>query len=337
MKLGLLAVSSKTGLGYQTKDYFKFLSPTKTLIVDISSINGSKQHYEWYPGAKICRGFPQQKDLKEFLRGLDVVLTAETPYNFELFPMAKERGVKTVCVENPEFYDYFKYPHLPMPDMMILPSSWKEGEIRSHAEPLGTKVVQLHHPVDRDVFKFRLRSQKRLVHIAGNPAVHDRNGTFDALNASGGSLLVYVQKEAMARMLRARYSQSRVIEQVEDNIEMYQMGDVLVFPRKYGGNCLPLNEALSCGMPVIMPDINPNNDLLPSEWLVPASVTGHFEPRAKVDIYTTDLQALRDKIDWFRSCDITEESKKADKIAESISWKVMLPKWRKVLEELCSS
>lgn len=336
MKLGLIAVSSKTGLGYQTRDYYKFLKPIKTLVVDISSINGTIQNPDWYPDATFVKGFPQRKDLVEFLRGLDVVLTAETPYNFELFSMARERGVKTVCVENPEFYDYFRYPQLPMPDMIILPSNWMEAEIRAHAEPLGTMVTQLHHPVDRDVFKFRLRSTRKFIHIAGNPAVHDRNGTFDALNAHPSGLVVVTQKESLAKFLKARYSMARVLEDVKDNLELYNLGDVLVFPRRYGGNCLPLNEALSCGMPVIMSDIAPNNNLLPKEWLVPAYQNGHFEPRARVNLYSVDVQRLKDKIAEFMTWDIEAESRKADHIAESISWTTLLPKWKEALESCLS-
>jgi glycosyltransferase involved in cell wall biosynthesis len=101
----------------------------------------------------------------------------------------------------------------------------------------------------------------------------------------------------------------------------------MVMPRKYGGNCLPLNEALSSGMPVIMPDISPNNNLLPKEWLVPASIDGYFTPRGRVDLYSTDLNALREKIEWFKTVNIGEQSEIADKIAESISWETLKEKY----------
>lgn len=331
MRLGLIAVSSRTGLGYQTRDYYNHLKPAKTLVVDISAINGTTQNPDWYPNGIFIKGFPRPRELDRFLQDIDVVLTAETPYNFELFSMAKDRGIKTVCVENPEFYDYFKYPQLPMPDLIILPSTWMEAEIRAHAEPLGTKVVQLHHPVDRSVFKFQPRKSKKFVHIAGNPAVNDRNGTFDALNAHRQGLIVITQKPHLAKFIRARYSGSRVFDNLEDNLELYRLGDILLFPRRYGGNCLPLNEALSCGMPVIMPNISPNNNLLPKEWLVPAYENGYFEPRGRVNLYSVDQQKLKEKIDWFIDCDIEKESEKANQIAESISWDTLLPKWKEVL------
>lgn len=37
----------------------------------------------------------------------------------------------------------------------------------------------------------------------------------------------------------------------------------MILPRKYAGLCLPMNEALMSGLPVIMTDIEPNNVILP--------------------------------------------------------------------------
>ncbi len=330
MKLGLIARADHTGLGYQTKAYYKHLKPDKVLLIDITNYNGNKQHYEWYPNAQISKGFPNFQDIINFLSGLDVVITAETAYSNEFYKYAKEMEVKTICVENPEFYDFIKYPDLVMPDVIILPSVWKEKEIRAHAEAKGVKVYQIHHPVDRDEFPFQLRTNKKVVHIAGKPASQDRNGTWDYLQACPDGL-VTTQSEDLAKLIRNRYRNARVLTDIQTPQQIYRSGDILVLPRKYGGNCLPLNEALSSGMPVIMPDIEPNNHLLPKEWLVPATITGHFEPRTKVDIYSVDIQQLQKKIQYMQSIDMEQESLKANDIAESISWTTLLPKYLEVI------
>ena len=255
---------------------------------------------------------------------------AETPLNYELYRIAKLKGIKTINVINPEFYDHIKYPDLAMPDVIILPSTWKEAEIRAHAEAKGVKVYQIHHPVDRDEFPFQLRTNKKVVHIAGKPASQDRNGTWDYLQACPDGL-VTTQSEDLAKLIRNRYRNARVLTDIQTPQQIYRSGDILVLPRKYGGNCLPLNEALSSGMPVIMPDIEPNNHLLPKEWLVPATITGHFEPRTKVDIYSVDIQQLQKKIQYMQSIDMEQESLKANDIAESISWTTLLPKYLEVI------
>ena len=136
------------------------------------------------------------------------------------------------------------------------------------------------------------------------------------------------------RNIATRHRNVTIYNKITDNNVLYQTGDILVLPRKYGGNCLVLNEALAAGMPVIMPDIEPNNHILPKEWLVPAFITGHFEPRTPVEIYDTDIAMLRQKIDWFKQQDITELSRQASAIADTISWTTLKPKYIEVLKGL---
>ena len=332
-RLGLIVVASETGLGYQTRDYYRWLKPDKTILIDISSINGSRQHYEWYDKPElIIKGIPTDEQCKEILQDIDVLLTAETVYNLNLYKIANEMGVKTICVENPEFYDHIRFTKYDMPSMIILPSVWLEEDIRAHAESRGTKVVQLHHPVDRADFPFTLRHGGKSIHIAGNPASLDRNGTWDYMRACPDGR-VTTQNSDLAWRIRRQYSRSRVYTDIGEPSYIYTLGDVLVLPRKYGGNCLPLNEALSSGMPVIMPDISPNNHLLPKEWLVPATLIDSFEPRTKVDIYTVDVDALAERIQWMKD-NIRSESKLANQIANTISWETMLPLWQEAIRSI---
>jgi len=332
MRLTLLARDDKTGLGYQTKAYHKHLQPHRTIVIDMSIINGSEQQH-WYPHAERILGIPHDDQLDFILADTDILLTAETPYNLNLYKRAKELGVKTICVENPEFYDHIMYPEYEMPDMIILPSTWQLDYIKGHAESRGTKVLQIHHPVDREDFPFRLRETNTVMHIAGKPATNDRNGTWDFLMACPDGI-VTTQNDDLAWQLRHQFRHATIYNAIDNNYDMYNLADILVLPRKYGGNCLPLNEALSSGMPVIMPDIIPNNNLLPGEWLVPAQVVDYFEPRGRVDIYQVDQQLLTDKIAWFKSQDIKELSQKANEIADSISWQTLLPKYKEALEML---
>lgn len=334
-RLTLLVRADFTGLGIQTRSYYKWLKPDKTVVIDLSPLNGNEQHFEWYENAQIIHGIPTDEQCRDILSDTDVLLTAETPYNMNLYKIAKEMGVKTISVENPEFYDHIKYPQYDMPDMIILPSVWKEDEIRQHAENRCCKVVQLHHPVDREDYQFRLRTDGRPMHSSGKPAVHDRNGTWDFLYVCPDGTVV-TQDTDFAWTIRRRYSKSKVYtveNHHNDPTYIHSLGDIMVIPRKYGGNCLPLNEALSCGMPVIMPDISPNNHILPKEWLVPATIVDSFEPRTKVDIYSVDIDKLSERIKWVQD-NIESQSKIANEIADTISWEVMLPKYQQAIESI---
>jgi len=91
---------------------------------------------------------------------------------------------------------------------------------------------------------------------------------------------------------------------LENSCDLYKDFDALILPRKYGGLCLPVNEALMSGLPVIMTDISPNNKLLPKEWLVKSRKTGEFMTRTMIDIYSSDIKELGEKIDWIVKQDV---------------------------------
>ena len=332
VRLTLLVRADESGLGYQTRAYYKHLKPHKTVIIDISNLNGNLQHYDWYENAHIIKGFPTLEQVKDILQDTDVLMTTETPYFMDLYKVARDMGVKTICVENPEFYDFIKYPQYELPDLIILPSVWKLDEIKQHAESKGTKVIQLHHPVDRDDFPFTLRKNGKPMHIAGKPATCDRNGTWDFMKSCPNGV-VTTQNNDLAWRIRRSYRSCNVKTDITNPAQLYSLGDILVLPRKYGGNCLPLNEALSSGMPVIMPDISPNNHILPKEWLVPATIVDYFEPRTRVDIYQVDVDVLADTIQRVKD-NIRIESQKANAIADTISWATLLPLWEQAIESV---
>ena len=335
ISLGLLAYCSQNGLGYQTQAFYRHLKPDKTMVVNISMHNGLEQYRGMYQdGAYFIDDFPNKKQMQTFLSGLDVVLFAETPLTYEFYSLARQMGVKTANQINPEFFDHYDHEY-PLPDMFILPSTWMQKEISMFAKAKRVQVKHLHLPVDREQFKYRPRTTKKLFHIAGKPAHHDRNGTWDFMQAVPNGVVV-TQDEAFARQIRNRYRHCNVFTGIASPEQLYQFGDIMILPRRYGGNCLPLNEALSSGCPVIMPNISPNSDLLPDEWLVPATQTGKFYAHTNVDIYSVDPAGLRAKIEEIKTWDIREESEKANQIAERISWEAMRQDYMDTLQGLVS-
>lgn len=331
MMLGLIVRRDNTGLGYQTKAYYKHLNPVKTMVIDLSPLNHNPQNLDWYPGEPVIMGFPNDLELREFVKGLDVILTAETPYNYELYRIAHKFGVKVANVMNWEFFDHYIYPDHDIPDLIIMPSVWHLEDAEKFAGEKGIKAVYIHHPVDLEEIEYRKRTRGNPFHIAGKPAAHDRNGTMTALMALP-NLRIAIQDESMANFYRSRFRHSDVRTNVAYK-EVFNLGDVLVLPRKYGGNCLPLNEALASGCPVIMPDISPNNHLLPSEWLLPATTHESFTPRTKVEIYDVNVDDIRQKCAWLME-NIERESERAYEIAKTISWETLKPKYMEALESI---
>lgn len=358
MNIGLVARSDNTGLGVQTKGFYDHMHPAKTMVVDISALNHNKQYPERYPGAMFIKGFPTNNDVDAFLQGLDCVFVAEAPYNFYLYARARELGIKVAVQHNWEFFDWIANPNLPIPDMIISPSMWHYEEVEAFCKQRGIEHIYLHCPVDRDKLPFRkIKQAREFLHIAGKPAAYDRNGTDTVIEAAkylqtdakihirfmGEQGLVHQATNTIDSYLHRIRTEGNnkilvSVGEVDNYVDIYCRGDVLLLPRRYGGNCLPLNEALSIGMPVVMTDVAPNNVLLPERWLIPAEKIGEFAPRTIIDIHGADPQDLAAKIDAFylmppEVMDI--ENKRADAIADTISWDTMRPEYQQALEDLC--
>jgi len=342
MKIGLLAFSTPSGLGIQTKEFYDHMKPTKTLVVDIKALNQIKTNHYWYKkgDVRIANGLPNDDHMNWLAKDVDVVFLAENPLNYKLFEYAK----CSVQQLNYEFCDYFDNPTLPAPTIIGMPSTWGIQQVE---ELKVAKVIRMPVPINRELIPFReIKKCKTFVHIVGRPAVHDRNGTWLFLKAAEklgprfkyklyiqppkDPLSVRMYKPLKERIDYMRY-QVEIIKDVPNYQDIYKTGDVLVLPRRFGGLCLPMQEALSAGMPVIMPDITPNKDVLPPEWLVKTSGSTRQYIKTMVDVYEPSLDDLLDKMLQFRRDSFMRNSNIiADDIAEGLSWENMKPKYEEI-------
>jgi glycosyltransferase involved in cell wall biosynthesis len=362
MKIGLLAYSTNTGLGYQTYDFFKNMEPAKVLVADLSRYNKVQTHHERYlPEGKdhqltidYCNS-PQylSKESCEWLvDGMDVVFVCETPLNYYIYEYAKKKGVKVVQQYNYEFLDYFRKKGLPTPDVLASPSYWG----LSHVESLDLADTRYWPvPIDTDKIPFREFSEaKTLVHIVGRPAAHDRNGTLQFLQAAMKmgdefNYKIYLQppsddrakyhfrevKDMINLATRQLKGGLEVIEDIQDNTEMFASGEIMVLPRKYGGLCLPMWEALSAGMPVVMTNTSPNETNLPNEWLCDCTPSGSFMAHTNITLFKASVDSLINTI-RFVARNIEAENKQARGIANAMSWELQKDIYNMNLKAICA-
>ena len=335
MRLGLIARADHSGLGNQTWEFYRHMHPERVLVIDVGHLHDDTEHsnkrtdLSRYPGALINRGWtPSRSLIQEFVDGLDVVFTAETTYSTEFVEIAHRAHVKVVNQFNLEFLAHalYNYPH---PDVFAAPSQWMwdtlEVPNRTHLPvPIAT---------DRFAPRESNRDGKRhFLHIVGRPATHDRNGTPDLLAA-----LRYVTADIRLTLTcqDVVYLAQLDHHDIPDNVELvvetgdvnnywdlYRQGDVLVMPRRFGGLCLPAQEALGAGMPVVMPDIDPNNRWLPQEWLVRATRQAQFPSVTPIDVYHSDPRALASIINRFAT-DLTFYDRaraRAAQLRDQLSW-----------------
>lgn len=343
VRLGLIARGENRGLALQTWDLARHLKPDRVLLVDMGRRSPYQLHPERFPGARrtLFSDGLLTEDMDWLIEGSDVILTCETPYDYRLYERARQQGVRTVCQFNYEFLRYGREPDLPTPDLLLAPSRWHWADARA-ATLCPMEYLPL--PVDREVFKYRHRDavNTSFVHIAGHRAMADRNGTqlvMEAARHMRSGVPVCVRTQSRIGGTRGRsYPRVDILHgDIPERAALYADHDVMVLPRRYGGQSLPMNEALSMGLPVVSLNVSPQNEFLPHECLVSPrkSRTLQLQP-GPVECYDADPLRLASTLDALVHEPelVSRLSKQADEYADSISWERLLPRWRRILEDL---
>lgn len=306
MNLGIIARADKTGLGNQTRNLVRMLDPFRVMVIDSRPFNKNEQFFDTYRGRNtiITKGFPSDNDVRRFLRGLDAVLTCETFYNPRLVGIAHSMGIRTYNQYNYEFLDNLVRPEMPVPTKLLSPSYW-------HFEEMQAKfpnVEYLPPPTFASDFErvrqanYALDSKPRFLHSAGRIATNDRNGTLDLIKAlaytkADFELVIKIQAGAKIEIADPRVTIE--YSSPKDETTIYEGFHAMILPRRYAGLCLPMNEALMSGLPVIMTDVEPNNRVLPKEWLIESEKIGEFMTRTMIPFYSAKPSELAKTIDAF--------------------------------------
>lgn len=305
--LGVIVRSDNSGLGNQSRSLCRMLNPDRVLVVNSNPFNGNEQHPEWYADydCVFTQGWPTDKECHDFIYGLTHVISAETIYNEQMYWLAKRYGTKIFIQPNWEFLDHLRRS-IPVPHMWLMPSYWHLEDMKR----IFPNTVYLPPPIIMEDFannakqNLKTNKKKRLLHVVGKFASNDRNGTIDLLKCLEKSkgkyeLVIHTQFD-LPPEVQVLLNDNRITlrrDNFENPVDIYKGFDAVIMPRRYAGLCLPMNESLASALPVIMPDISPNNQILPEEWLVPAYKKEVFMARTAIDVYESDLEALARKID----------------------------------------
>lgn len=271
-RVGIIVRANEKGLGTQTRNAWQNYPFDSTLLV-LDGNRRALEHPEWYPGAHTARYDPilheftaeSRPAVEAFLDEIDVLFSVETPYDWSLG--AERSGWKRtlrVIQGNPEFYTHETKPDRAQPDRWTWPTTWRTDKL-----PPGP-VVPVPAPTDCWAKPASLDEPMTIVHVAGHRANADRNGTdpfMDSLRYLAGPPVrarVYGQDGQLPELPRlpANVEVEMKPNGVLDRWEMYDDAHILVMPRRYGGLCLPVQEALTAGLAVVMTDCPPN----PQTW-----------------------------------------------------------------------
>lgn len=267
MKIGLIARAEYArGLAIQSKNFYDHMPVDRVLLVHMPNPDCALAD-GWYQNATVVPSLPghtlDEQIVREWMDGLDVIFTVETPYDWSLPRWAREMGVKTVIQGNPEFVRHGQpaYSHFEHPDAWWWPTSWRLDLL-----PPG-RVVPVPMPDRPFTAAKELDGPLKVFHVVGKRAFADRNGTEVVINAlrslrTDVEVTLFGLDHSLPPIERVRGLTVNVRnEGVQDRWDMYSGQHLLVLPRRYGGLCLPALEAAASGCAVMMPDTSPNEEL----------------------------------------------------------------------------
>lgn len=338
VKVGLFgARADDRGLGRLTLDFYLHMRPDRTLVVDMGTwARQFKQHLGRYPDATVVAFNGGQLDplvMRRFFTGLDVAIMYETAYDHRAYEIARAAGCRTVLYSMPEFHRHAT-EDLPGPDVVWLPTCWRADLIP------GARVVPAPVALDEAGAVPARPGRLRVLHVAGHRASGDRNGTIPFLRAlrsvrSDAAVRVMTQDPRLPKVQGITRQRVQVdVGGVEDHWRLYDRADLLVMPRRYGGLCLPVQEALAAGLAVAMTGCEPN----PQTWPIAPIAWGPgptiSTPGGRVELADPDTGSIAEVIDRLAGdpAELAALRAASTAWAETHSWDALRPLYLAELE-----
>lgn len=253
MSFGLIARADfGRGLANQTYSFWKHLQPDVTVVVDMSRLDPKgawPQNLDAYPDAIITTwgGYTAPFDNPTALRALqdcDIIYTAETHYDERLQQMP------SILHVNPEFFRHQQATQY------WYPTVWRTGDL-----PPGHIVPT---PIDDERIALQIPGPGKLLHVGGHRTWGDRNGSQIVHGILQRSVHPWKLTSQDGFRLHPRVlGYVQPVGYVEDRWTLYDDAAILVSPRRFGGQSLPVDEAMARGLAVVMTDCSPNIETWP--------------------------------------------------------------------------
>lgn len=334
MRVGSIVLATKQGLGYLAKSFYDHGVINDVLILNHSS---RTNHPQWYGEDRTYNVAQIKRKLEEWLPTLDVFLAFETPFLWDIFERCKYYGVGTALMPMYECTPA-KLPSLP--DTFLCPSLLDLDHFIDYQNK--SKVYHTPVPVEMD---FKLRDRARVFqHNGGNGGLLGRNGTETVLKSLQhievpAKIVINSQVELLGGECTGHNKHGTTWEINLNDLELKDRykGDVFVFPDKFNGLSLPLQEAYASGMGIMATNRHSTNKYIPTDMLVsPCDVKlGRVANRfMEIDIYEVSPIELAKQINYWYDRDISYLSEYGYSYAEENSWEVLKPVYMNLLSDV---
>ncbi len=330
-RLGMIVRYDNSGLGTLSWEFARHLKPDKVLMVQNGVFQTFPERYDSIPEKRMVMRSFDRRDVEWLFQGIDVLLAIETFYDWYLIKEARKRNVKTVL------YTMFEMTPDPIPlhpDLYLCPSTLDY-------KVMPNPKVYLPVPLATDRLLWQKREKAHtFIHSASHGGISGRKGTQLFLDAipmvkSDVKFKIFSWNEGYKIPRDSRVEFVRT--QFKNYWQLWREGDVLVYPQDYNGICLPVVEAMACGLGVVTTDIYPFNEYMPKELLFP--IIGTKKTRASNGLMEVDAAIIAPadiakKIDEIANTDISKYSLYGKKYAEEHSWDALLKKYERVFDNL---
>jgi len=224
---------------------------------------------------------------------------------------------------------------------MFLNPSLLDQQYYPYSNGSGKTIDSIFLPVPVDEgIKWKQRTEAKIfIHNAGHGGILGRNGTAQVIDA-----MKFV-KSPIQLILRSQNHLKWGVDDPRVDIQignapydsLWDEGDVFLFPERFNGLSLPLQEARASGMLVMCGDRFPMNTWLPREPLIPVQgynrtrINGRFN---SFDDAIFSPETVAATIDEWYGRDISAISSSGAEWASQNSWKSLKPKYLEVLQKL---
>ncbi len=334
MRVGTVCYATEQGLGYLAKDFYDHGVVTDPVVV--LHPKRPSRHGEWYPDRPVIHpGTLFSTPVLAYLSACDVVLFFETPFDWQLIPFLREHGVKTALIP---MYECMPAELPAKPDLVVNPSL-----LDQRYYPEG---VYLPVPAPDGWFCRRRDRARVFVHNAGHGGLRGRNGTAEVLNAfeqyvrSPAKLIIRTQSGFSTGDYPPTNPNVEIRTGTFDRRTLYSEGDVFLFPEKFNGLSLPLQEAFAAGMCVMCGDRFPMNAWLPTPPMIQVKEyrRARVSPRCnEFDEAVYDPKEIARTVDDWYDRDVSLFSQEGGRWAEENSWGNLKPRYIDLLERLAGT
>jgi glycosyltransferase involved in cell wall biosynthesis len=279
--------------------------------------------------------------LRSILKMLDGIIFFErSNWHPRLLQIAREMGVKTVCIPNWEWFrpdhNYWRYC-----DFFICPTRYTLSVLRSAGFDRSTYL-----PWTLNLSAFPGRTikgpAKLFIHNAGLVDADDRKATIDTILAfkrtTQKDIRLIVRLQRAAQLPEPDERIEIRIGNLEHPSQLYAQGDVAIQPSKMEGIGFMVLEPVCNGMPVITLDYPPMNEFVQHRELL---VTPRwFKRRAYPTTWVRHAHLrlprhgdLANKIEWSARNDLSVVSQQNRAWAEAtFNYNTLRNKWSDILE-----